>query len=137
MSALTHYPLRNTMSVANMTMNYVPAASHVHNCVAVFCMARSSRPRVLRATFRTCCSTQTNGTKSLRKNVRANGLNFVVDDHGDTGATPVILLHGFPNSANVWERQVYIAFKHAICPAHSLGSITLDKPDLVCRFRLW
>ena len=43
---------------------------------------------------------------SERKRVQANGLNFVVTDEGDAGATPVVLLHGFPNCANVWDKQV-------------------------------
>ena len=43
---------------------------------------------------------------SERKRVQSNGLNFVVTDEGDAGATPVVLLHGFPNCANVWDKQV-------------------------------
>ena len=41
-----------------------------------------------------------------RKHVKANGLNFVVTDQGDAGARPVVLLHGFPNNANMWQKQV-------------------------------
>lgn len=40
-----------------------------------------------------------------RKHVKANGLNFVVTDQGDAGARPVVLLHGFPNNANMWQKQ--------------------------------
>lgn len=47
---------------------------------------------------------------SERKRLTSNGLNFVVTDYGKKGATPVVLLHGFPNSANVWEKQA--SFHH-------------------------
>lgn len=49
---------------------------------------------------------QTSTMTSERKRVQSNGLNFVVTDQGDAGATPVVLLHGFPNCANVWDKQV-------------------------------
>ena len=115
---LGHQPWRpglaSMMSVANLTMQHVPAAPYVHKFRPALFMAKSSRPRALRATFRTCCSAQTDSTKGHRKHVRSNGLNFVVDDHGDTGATPVILLHGFPNNANVWEKQVCIILPSAL-----------------------
>ena len=41
-----------------------------------------------------------------RKRVQANGLNFAFTDHGDKSATAVVLLHGYPNNANMWEKQV-------------------------------
>ena len=115
-------------------MHHVPAAPHVHKYVAVFGMARSRRPRAVRPIFGACCSAQTDSTSSPRKHVRANGLNFVVDDHGHKGATPVILLHGFPNSANVWERQVYIAISctHPAGNTHpSQTGLELQVPALV------
>ncbi len=36
--------------------------------------------------------------------IAANGLTHFVRDSGDEGATPAILLHGFPDSSAVWER---------------------------------
>ena len=45
-----------------------------------------------------------------KKRVQANGLTHAVVDEGDQSATPVVLLHGFPNNANLWEKQVC---KHA------------------------
>ena len=44
-----------------------------------------------------------------RKQLQANGLNFVVTDQGDEQATPVVLLHGFPNTANIWDKQVSLS----------------------------
>ena len=41
-----------------------------------------------------------------RKRVQANGAEFVVTDQGDKDATPVLLLHGFPTSASIWNKQV-------------------------------
>lgn len=49
---------------------------------------------------------------SERKRLKSNGLNFVVTDYGKRGATPVVLLHGFPNSANVWEKQANFYDRH-------------------------
>ena len=40
------------------------------------------------------------------KRLKANGLNFAVSDQGDKGATAVVLLHGFPNNKNMWDKQV-------------------------------
>lgn len=138
-SSCGHLPvetrLGSVMSAANMTMHHVSVAIQVQRCIALSCTARSRRRQALRATRRTCCSAQADSTKSPRKDVRANGLNFVVDDHGDTTATPVILLHGFPNSANVWERQVYHAVLSALCMQQVIK--IPGKLDLVCRFRLW
>jgi len=34
----------------------------------------------------------------------------VVDDQGDTGAVPIVLLHGFPSRANMWQMQVVWLF---------------------------
>ena len=103
------------ITAAKITMQRIPLpAPHAEKSIAAFGMTRSSRPRALRAVLRTYCSAQIDSTNSPRKHVRANGLNFVVDDHGEIGATPVILLHGFPNSANVWERQVYVALLSAL-----------------------
>ena len=136
-SSCGHLPVETRLGsiMSNMTMRYVSVAPQVQRYIALSCTARSRRRQALRATRRTCCSAQTDSTKSPRKHVRANGLNFVVDDHGDTSATPVILLHGFPNSANVWERQVYNAVLSALCMQQVIK--IPGKSDLVCRFRLW
>ena len=98
---------------ANRAMHHVSAASLGYT--SVLHLARSSRHRTLRA-FKACClASAVDSTTSARKRVTANGLNFVVDDQGDTRAIPVILLHGFPNRANVWERQVYFAHLLILC----------------------
>lgn len=36
--------------------------------------------------------------------IAANGLSFAVNTRGDKSATPVILLHGFPESAVMWDK---------------------------------
>lgn len=41
-----------------------------------------------------------------RQRLQVNGLNFVVTDQGSPEATPIVLLHGFPNNANIWDKQV-------------------------------
>lgn len=40
------------------------------------------------------------------KLLEANGHKFAVSDQGDERATPVVLLHGFPNNKNMWSKQV-------------------------------
>ena len=40
------------------------------------------------------------------KHLEANGHQFAVSDQGDKGAMPVVLLHGFPNNKNMWDKQV-------------------------------
>lgn len=44
-----------------------------------------------------------------RKKLQANGANFVVTVAGHENNTPIVLLHGFPNSATVWDKQVTCA----------------------------
>lgn len=39
-------------------------------------------------------------------NIRANGLNFNVWVDGDPAATSVLLLHGWPDSSQLWKAQV-------------------------------
>ena len=40
-----------------------------------------------------------------RRKLHANGLNFVVTICGEEKATPIVLLHGFPNAASIWDKQ--------------------------------
>ena len=76
-------------------------------CNKIFNCSRSCKPRPLRAKAPTlCCIVTTDNATGRRKRLKANGLDFVVDDQGDTGAVPVILLHGFPSRANMWQMQV-------------------------------
>ena len=81
-----------------------PAAAASMKAFPVARMWRS-RPLHIRLVIRSCVKTSVSATVQ-RKRLRANGINLVVDDQGDESATPVILLHGFPNRANLWERQV-------------------------------
>ena len=82
----------------------------------LFTCAKSSRPTLQRAKAPTlCCVVTTDNASRRRKRLKANGLNFVVDDQGDTGAVPVILLHGFPSRANMWGMQVCVTLLAPLC----------------------
>ena len=37
------------------------------------------------------------------REIEANGLTFRAREHGDTGSTPVLLLHGFPETSHMWQ----------------------------------
>lgn len=89
-------------------MNVVPATPVIRNVVSkALCATRPCNVRPLRArTLLVCCAVTVDTKTGSRKRLRANGLHFVVDDQGPTGAAPVVLLHGFPNRANLWERQI-------------------------------
>ena len=50
-----------------------------------------------------------------KKRVQANGLTHAVIDEGDQAATAIVLLHGFPNNANLWEKQVCKSTNYAVC----------------------
>lgn len=45
------------------------------------------------------------------KRLQANGLNFAVSDQGAEEATAVVLLHGFPNNKNMWDKQVSLSLR--------------------------
>lgn len=45
------------------------------------------------------------------KRLQVNGLNFAVSVQGDQGATAVVLLHGFPNNKNMWDKQVSLRLR--------------------------
>jgi pimeloyl-ACP methyl ester carboxylesterase len=51
--------------------------------------------------------------------VEANGVSLYVEDHGE--GDPVVLLHGFPDSARLWRHQV---------PALVAGGFRVITPDL-------
>lgn len=97
-------------------MILVPATPVIRS--KAFCATNPCKRRPSRALTPLLCCAVTADTKSgCRKRLRANGLNFVVDDQGPVGAVPIVLLHGFPNRANLWERQVRANYG---CPcAHS------------------
>lgn len=45
-------------------------------------------------------------SESSERRVDSNGVEIVYDVHGPEDGTPVILLHGFPDSARMWRHQV-------------------------------
>ncbi|MGB7860099.1 MAG: alpha/beta fold hydrolase [Acidimicrobiia bacterium] len=40
------------------------------------------------------------------RRVRSGGVEVVVADHGPVDGTPVIMIHGFPDSARLWRHQI-------------------------------
>jgi len=43
---------------------------------------------------------------SSSRQVTSDGVSLCVTDHGPTDGVPVLLLHGFPDSARLWRRQI-------------------------------
>ena len=72
----------------------------------------------------------------LTELIEANGLQFYVRD--EASGTPVILLHGFPDSGDVWRKQVPALVQQgfrAIVP-DMRGRGRSSKPDAVSDYRL-
>ena len=68
--------------------------------------------------------------------IEANGLKFYVRDEGS--GTPVILLHGFPDTGDLWRKQVPALVQHgfrAIVP-DMRGRGRSGKPEAVSDYRL-
>jgi len=56
------------------------------------------------------------------RSIRANGISLYVEDHGS--GTPVLLIHGWPDSAFVWRNQIPFLVANGfrvIAPAGTLG----------------
>jgi pimeloyl-ACP methyl ester carboxylesterase len=72
----------------------------------------------------------------LTELIEANGLQFYVRDEGS--GTPVILLHGFPDTGDVWRKQVPALAQHgfrAIVP-DMRGRGRSSRPEAVSDYRL-
>ena len=72
----------------------------------------------------------------LTELIEANGLQFYVSDEGS--GTPVILLHGFPDTGDLWRKQVPALVQQgfrAIVP-DMRGRGRSSKPDAVSDYRL-
>ena len=72
----------------------------------------------------------------LTEMIEANGLQFYVRDEGS--GTPVILLHGFPDTGDLWRKQVPALVQQgfrAIVP-DMRGRGRSSKPDAVSDYRL-
>jgi pimeloyl-ACP methyl ester carboxylesterase len=72
----------------------------------------------------------------LTELIQANGLQFYVRDEGS--GTPVILLHGFPDTGDLWRNQVPALVKNGfrtIVP-DMRGRGGSSKPDAVAEYRL-
>lgn len=104
----------------------VPVNRNTALCVACPCIPGRLRAKPLV----TCCAVTVDVNTGRRKRLKANGLNFVIDDQGPTGATPVVLLHGFPNRANLWEKQVRLNIL-----AHGLSHRRRKPPSLLTTIR--
>lgn len=70
--------------------------------------------------------------------IAANGLSLYVEEHGDADGVPVILLHGFPDSARLWRNQVpFLAargFRVIVPDLRGYGRS--DRPEEVAAYRL-
>ena len=106
----------------------VPVIRNTALCVACPCIPGRLRAKPLV----TCCAVTVGANTGRRKRLKANGLNFVVDDQGPTDATPVVLLHGFPNRANLWVKQVRLKVS-AMCTSTDVGKIQTFQPQHVAR----
>src|SRR6202011_5726071 len=72
----------------------------------------------------------------LTELIEANGLQFYVRDQGS--GTPVVLLHGFPDTGDLWRLQVPSLVKggfRTIVP-DMRGRGRSSKPDAVSEYRL-
>lgn len=70
--------------------------------------------------------------------IEANGLSFAVDIRGDKTGTPVILLHGFPESAVMWDKfmdELTADGYYAIAP-NQRGYSAGARPDDVEQYEL-
>jgi pimeloyl-ACP methyl ester carboxylesterase len=70
--------------------------------------------------------------------VEANGLRFAIDIRGDITGIPVMLLHGFPESAVMWDRfmdELTINGYYAIAP-NQRGYSAGARPDDVEQYQL-
>ncbi|SQD77071.1 alpha/beta fold hydrolase [Moritella yayanosii] len=70
--------------------------------------------------------------------IEANGLSFAVDIRGDKTGTPVILLHGFPESAVMWDKfmdELTTKGYYAIAP-NQRGYSAGARPDDVEQYQL-
>lgn len=70
--------------------------------------------------------------------IEANGLSFAVDIRGDKTGTPVILLHGFPESAVMWDKfmdELTAKGYYAIAP-NQRGYSAGARPDDVEQYQL-
>ena len=70
--------------------------------------------------------------------IEANGLSFAVDIRGDKTGTPVILLHGFPESAVMWDKfmdELTAQGYYAIAP-NQRGYSAGARPDDVEQYQL-
>lgn len=75
-------------------------------CTVLALLKRSLNPAVTPLAVRVSGEKSHCSMASSVKRIQANGLKFAVSDQGDKGATAVVLLHGFPNNKNMWDRQV-------------------------------
>jgi pimeloyl-ACP methyl ester carboxylesterase len=74
----------------------------------------------------------------MRRRVPGDGIELAVLDEGEPGAPAVLLVHGFPDSADLWRHQVPAltgAGLRAIAP-DMRGFGESDKPDAVEEYRL-
>lgn len=70
--------------------------------------------------------------------IKANGLEFAVDIRGDKTDTPVILLHGFPESAVMWDKfmdELTANGYYAIAP-NQRGYSAGARPEDVDQYKL-
>ena len=71
-----------------------------------------------------------------RRDIETGGHHLAVYDGGPSGATPVLLLHGFPNSSADWEHQIpaLLDAGYRVVAMDLLGLGESDKPDEVAAY---
>jgi pimeloyl-ACP methyl ester carboxylesterase len=68
--------------------------------------------------------------------IDANGITLYVEDHGD--GVPVLLIHGWPDSARLWRHQVPVltAAGFRVITPDMRGFGRSERPDDVAAYRL-
>jgi pimeloyl-ACP methyl ester carboxylesterase len=68
--------------------------------------------------------------------VRVNGISLYVEDHGS--GTPVLLIHGWPDSAKLWRHQIPVLAAHGyrVVAPDLRGLGRSDRPDGVAEYAL-
>lgn len=70
--------------------------------------------------------------------IDADGVSLYVEDHGDPSGIPVMLLHGFPDSARLWRHQVpfLVAHGYRVIAPDLRGFGRSSRPDDVAAYRM-
>ena len=60
--------------------------------------------------------------------IEVNGVSLHVEDHGK--GTPVLLIHGWPDSAHLWRHQIPFLTEHGFRAIAPVSPAAIDMPGL-------